>query len=204
MKNKFLIFAGLLIILSSFVSAQYSDFYNLSPSELLENEWVVFAGVFLIVFAMVFMALSKQFSSKKKNSMYPWMTDTDRNKAVPGIIALVIALFSAAAFVRNNLIERIFGEAITIWILVLVLIVLFMLSVPFYKALKQNVGGGIAISIIVVGLWAIIKFGFDPFQYNLPSGFYDFYEIIINPVFLVVLVVAGVIFSLIKRSSRGR
>ena len=179
------------------------NYYNLSPSELLQNEWVVFGGVFLLVFAMVFLALSRQFSSKKKNKMFPWMEATDDgNKAIPGIIALVIAFFSAAAFVRQNLIEGIFGEAITLWIFLLVLIVLFMLSVPFYKALKQNVGGGVAISIIVFGLWAILKFGFDPFVYNLSSEFYDFYDFIISPVFLVILLVIGGVIALIKKSGR--
>jgi len=185
----------------------YYDFYNLSPSELLENEWIVFFGVFLIVFAMVFFALSKQFNSKKKNKMFPWMERTDNsNKAIPGVIALVIAFFSAAAFVKNNLIEGIFGEAITAWIFLIVLVVLFMLSVPFYKALKKNIGAAPAIFIILFGAWAILKFGFDPYQYNLPSGFYDFYESFIGTSIwgLVVLIVIGVVILLIKRSSRGR
>ncbi|GEM_PF-1240761 len=181
------------------------NYYNLSPSELLQNEWVVFAGVFLLVFAMVFFALSRQFSSKKKNSAFPWMNDTDNsNKAVPGIIALVIAFFSAATFVRQNLIEGIFGEAITIWIFLLVLVVLVMLSIPFYKALKQNVGGGFAISIIVVGLWVILRFGFDPNQYNLPYNFYEVYDFVIAPAFLFILIVVGGVITLIKKSGKGR
>jgi len=179
------------------------NYYNLSPSELLQNEWVVFGGVFLLVFAMVFLALSRQFSSKKKNKMFPGMAEIDNgNKAIPGIIALVIAFFSAATFVKNNLIEGIFGEAITIWIFLLVLIILVMLSIPFYKVLKQNVGGGIAISIIVVGLWVILKFGFDPSQYGLPSEFYNFYNFIITPAFLIILIVVGGVIALIKKSGR--
>ncbi len=178
------------------------NYYNFSPSELLQNEWVVFIGVFLLVFAMVFLSLSRQFSSKKKNKMMPWLTETESNKAIPGIIALVIAFFSAAAFVKNNLIEGIFGEAITIWIFLLVLIVLVMLSIPFYKVLKQNVGGGIAISIIVVGLWLILRFGFDPSQYNLLSEFYEIYEFIITPAFLIILIFVGGVITLIKKSGK--
>lgn len=194
--KKFYIYANDKIVMA--------NYYNLSPSELLQNEWVVFAGVFLVVFAMVFLALSRQFSSKKKD---PWGREwMDKhsidNKAIPGIIALVIAFFSAAAFVKNNLIEGIFGEALTIWIFLLVLIVLVMLSIPFYKALKQNVGGGIAIFIIVVGLWTILKFGFDPFQYNLPYGFYEIYELVVHPVFLIILIVVGGMVALIKKSGR--
>jgi len=178
-----------------------ANYYNLSPSELLQNEWVVFGGVFLLVFAMVFLALSRQFSSKKK--IKPWLSEVDTsNKAIPGVIALVIAFFSAATFVKNNLIEGIFGEALTAWIFLLVLIVLVILSVPFYKALKQNVGGGIAISIIVAGLWVILKFGFDPYQYNLPSGFGEIYEIVANPAFLIILIVVGVVIFLINKSGR--
>jgi len=180
------------------------NYYNLSPSELLQNEWVVFAGVFLLVFAMVFFALSRQFSSKKKNK-YPWLNEVDAsNKAVPGIIALVIAFFSAATFVRQNLIEGIFGEAITVWIFLLVLIVLVILFIPFYKALKQNVGEGIAIFIILFGVWAVLKFGFDPYQYNLPYNFYEIYDFIISPIFLIILIVIGGVIALIKKSSRRR
>ena len=180
------------------------NYYNFSPSELLQNEWVVFIGVFLIVFAMVFLALSRQFSSKKKNKMMPWLTETESNKAIPGIIALVIAFFSAAAFVKNNLIEGIFGEAITVWIFLLVLIVLVILFIPFYKALKQNVGEGIAIFIILFGVWAVLKFGFDPYQYNLPYDFYEIYDFVIAPIFLFILIVVGGVITLIKKSGRGR
>jgi len=191
----------LTVFFISFISAYY-DFYNISPSDFLENEWIIFGGVFLLIFAMVFLALSRQFSSKKKNKMFPWMEDTESNKAIPGVIALVIAFFTASAFVKQNLISGFFGEAITAWIFLLVLIVLVMLSIPFYKALKKNIGAAPAIFIILFGVWAILKFGFDPYQYNLPYQFYDFYEFIITPVFLIVLIVIGVIASLIKKSGK--
>ncbi len=181
------------------------NFYNFSPSDILESEWLVFAGVFLVVFAMVYISLSN-FFTKGKKKQYPWESDSKvlENKSSVAIISLIIAFFTAAAFVRQNLIEGIFGEALSVWIFVLVLIVLVILSIPFYKALKQNVGGGIAIFIIVAGLWAILKFGFDPSHYNLPSGFYDVYEIVVHPVFLIVLVGVGIVKSLIKKSGKRR
>lgn len=178
------------------------NYYNLSPSEFLQNEWIVFIGVFLLIFAMVFLALSNFFTRSKKKGSFLEPDKNLENKAIPGVIALVIAFFSAATFVRQNLIEGIFGEALTAWIFLLVLIVLVILSIPFYKALKKNVGGGIAIFIIVVGLWAILKFGFDPYQYNLPSGFGEIYDFVIAPGFLIFLIVMGVVVSLIKRSGR--
>ena len=182
------------------------SYYDFSPADFLENEWLVFAGVFLLVFAMVFLALSNMFSRKKKNKAFPWLAETESNKTIPGVIAMVIALFSAAAFVRNNLIEGIFGEAITAWILLIVLIVLVMLAIPFYKALKVNVGAAPAIFILLFGVWAILKFGFDPYQYDLPSAFYDFYEFFIETsvVGLVVIIIIGVVVLLMQKSSRGR
>jgi len=65
---------------------------------------------FYLVFAMVFFChFLGNLVARKKISAFPWMNDTDNsNKAVPGIIALVIAFFSAATFVRQNLIEGIF------------------------------------------------------------------------------------------------
>ena len=181
------------------------DFYNFSPSDILESEWLVFAGVFLVVFAMVFLALSRQFSSKKKNKAFPWLTETDNsNKSIVAVISLIIAFFTAAAFVRQNLIEGIFGEALTVWIFLLVLIVLVMLSIPFYKALKQNVGSSPAVFIMLAGLWAILKFGFDPFQYDLPSGFYDIYEILTDAFWLVILIIIGAVVFLIKYGKKEK
>ena len=179
------------------------NYYNFSPSDILESEWLVFAGVFVLVFAMVYISLSNFFTRGKKKK-YPWELESKvlENKSSVAIISLIIAFFTAAAFVRQNLIERIFGEALTVWIFLMVLIVLIMLSIPFYKVLKQNVGGGIAIFIMLAGLWAILKFGFDPFQYDLPSSFYDIYELVVHPVFLIILIVVGVVVSLIKKSGR--
>jgi len=89
----------------SLVSAQfYFDSYYFDPANLLNNELVVFIGIFLLVFAFCFIALNNFFSKKgRRNEMFPWMQHpgSNENKGAVVVIALVIGFFSASIFVQR-------------------------------------------------------------------------------------------------------
>ncbi len=211
MNNKLFVPLIALMFSLTFVSA-YSynpwgwDFYGISPSELLQNEWFVFGGIFLLVFAFVYFSLSNFFTREHKNKMFPWLSETQENKGPVFVISLVIALFTAAAFAQKDYLSQYMGEAVTIWITIVVLIVMVILSIPFYKALKASVGGVIAGVVIIALIWGGLNI-INPYEL-VPSASYNesfqqFYEAVTSPVILLVILgVIGVAY-LIKSSRRS-
>lgn len=191
----------------SLVSAQfYFDPYYFDPVNLLNNEWVVFFGIFLLVFSFCFIALNNFFSGKgKKNDIFPWITQpgSKDNKGAVIVISLVIGFFSASIFVQRGWIYTIFGDALAGWLLLLTIAVMFILSVPFIKALQANVGLGPALAITVLFVWGILQF-FDPYSL-FPSASYNFiniYEFVTSVGFLIGAIIIAVVFAVIKKSGR--
>lgn len=205
--KKNLMFLAMLLFSFNFVSA--FNYYDISPSEILENEWVVFAGVFLLVFALVYMSLVNFFSRKKRK--YYWEPEEKvlENKAPIAVIALVIAFFTAATFVQQGFLYGVFGEAIAGWVFLIVLIVIIILTLPFYKALKKNIGTGPAVFILVGGIWAIVKFLLNPYEFdfynfNVSDWYFQFYDTFTHPATIIILLVVLGLFMLIKGASRSR
>ena len=130
------------------------------------------------------------------------------NAPIVGVIAAVIAFFAAASFLKNSWIQSIFGEVAGYFVLLLVLIIMIILLVPFYRALKLNIGQAPAVFVILIGIWVIFKFLFNPYEsdffsnFNAPYQFYNFYDAFTNPATLIILLVAGALFSLIKMNKR--
>tara|TARA_Y100000310_G_C20667737_1_gene808538 strand:- start:1566 stop:2198 length:633 start_codon:yes stop_codon:yes gene_type:complete len=205
-EGKQLIFLIVGILMLKIVSA-----YNFSPSEIMQNEWFVFAGVFLIIFALVYMALIN-FFTKMNRKKYYWGEDDSflQNRPIIIIISAIIALFSAAAFIQQDLISSFFGEAVAMWVFLLMSIVMIILTIPFYKVLKKNVGGTLAILIFLIGIWLIMKFGFNPYDLNIlpafdiPLSYYEFYNFFTETSTIVVLSIITIVFLLIKYSIKKR
>jgi len=119
---------GLLMInLASAYTSYYSGggfgsywWYNLYPETLLQNTWVIFGGMFVLTFAIVYMALSKTFGRETEQSprdMLWGMAHKAPNKGPVVAISLVVALFVAAAFSQRVFLYGYGGEALIDWIL---------------------------------------------------------------------------------------
>jgi len=198
------IFALLLINL---VSAQYY-YDSFTPSDFLENEWFVFVAIFALVFSLTFIALNKQFStsSSGKNdlsALFAGKSKTNENKGAVVIISLVIAFFSASIFVQQGWIYGIFGDALVSWLFLLAMIVMVILGIPFFKALKANVGTGLAIVLTFLFIWVILRFFVDPYSFpGLPYEAYITLEFLGSFLALGIAIVIGVLALLIKNSGR--
>lgn len=199
------------VFLISFASAQY--YGDFRPSEFLQNEWVIFGGVFLIIFSIIYIALNNAFAPKEKGvapiESLLGIAKKPAAKHYRGaivVISLVIAFFSASAFVQRGWIDNYFGDFVGGWILLLCLFVVVLLSVPFYKALKSNLGGGVAIAICFLVIWGILKFFVEPSDLiiygNLPTEFFEFYDFVTSVWMLVVAGGLGILFAIIKNSTR--
>lgn len=123
--------------------------YYSSPSDLLQNEWVMFAGIFILFFAIVFFAVSKTFKE---------------NKGAAIVVALVVSLFISMAVVQRGWLYSYAGEEIGSWALVIALLLIIGLIIK----LMNDVFGRFGAIIAVIGLW-ISLFFIDPY-YFIPSG----------------------------------
>jgi len=202
-----------LILFIPLVSAQFrigNEYFDISnPSTLLQNDWVVFGGVFLLVFALVYLALSKQFGGgMKSNKAFPWLQEpaSSESKGAIIVVSLIIAFFCAALFVQRNWINGIFGEAIAGWLFLLMLAIIVILSIPFFKMLRLNVGTGPAIAITFLMIWATLKYLIDPYNLISSSGNFDnlfeIYNFVTSFVFLLIALAVGILFAVIKNSGR--
>lgn len=205
MKKSLFILLSILFSLGLTSAYSYSNF-DFSPSNIMENEWFVFAGVFLVVFALVYIALANFFRKKTRGSYWGSEESFIDNKPAVGVISFIIAFFSAAAFVQKGLLQGIFGEAITSWVLLLSLIVVIIITIPFYKALKKNVGGFFAILIFIACVWFVLTFVINlsmledlPFSFGVSDSFSEVYEVITNPVTLVIFLIIAGSFALLKK-----
>ena len=176
-----------------------------NPAELLNNEWVVFSGIFLMTFAIVYLALANFFTKEKVISpLQAALGIVGKGKeAARGpliVIAAVVSLFTAASVTRNGLFAQYLGNVVGLWVGVFVLIVLVMLLAPFYKGLKANIGKIPAIVVVIFAFWLLLKFMIPyDFFYSLPYEAQDWYNLITSIGGLVVLEIVGVVFGLIKK-----
>jgi len=123
--------------------------YYDSPAELLENEWVSFAAVFILFFAIVFIALGKSFKE-------------DKGAAVA--IAVVVALFISVSITRRGWLFSYAGDELGEW----ALIVAVLIGAGFIVKIMNDVFGRWGAIAAVVALWASLFF-IDIYTI-LPSG----------------------------------
>ncbi len=184
--------------------------YISSPQDLLQNEWVVFIGVFLLVFAVVYIGLAGFFIKSDKQTAFEKLMELkakkNGEKGPLVVIAAVISLFTSAAVARGDIIYQYFGAVLGTWILVFVLIVMFMLLIPFYRAFKNSVGKTFAMLLMILFFWFSIKLFFPDLLY---SGYYSFsnyfyqieqfYLTVSQTWFLIVALIVGFFASKLIR-----
>jgi hypothetical protein len=151
-----------LISLISLVSAQYYGGYGsysggyytgIVPSELLENEWVIFGGVFLLTFALVYMALARAFHPQDNRNMLEIMAGMKERTSNQGpivMISLIIALFVAGAFARRDYLYGWLGADIGQWILTFAMIVGIAIILLLGYRLGGLIGSVAALIIIII------------------------------------------------------
>jgi len=178
-----------------------------SPRELLENEWVVFFALFLLFFALIFLSLSNAFKKKTKKPKYfmdAFLAGPEKgiNKGAITIISAVIAFFAASALIRGQILSQYLGDIVTLWVTVIILVIMLVLLIPFYRALKQSTGAGIALGIVLFILWVTLRI--IPLQEILPYQYYtyefeQFYDTITSYAIVIFIIIASIIWGVIKK-----
>ncbi len=183
-------------------------FSSLRPEDLLGSDWFIFGIVFIITYALSYFSLSKFFytKTKRKNASLAdqvWGRDKVKNTTIANVISICIALLVAAAFTRMNYLTLYFGDQIAWVVLVFALIVFFLMTIPFYRALVINVGPVPASVLLVLSFWLAIKFALPvtDIGYLLSVEAEEFLQDLSNVSSLVIAEIVAIVLSLIFKKS---
>lgn len=185
-----------------------------SPQDLLQNEWILFALIFLLSYSIVYFSLSKFFSTKEKASFEDLLRGK-KDKLVThptaAIVSLIFAIFSASSLSRSGPLFELFGTILVAWDFLLVLIVMFLIALPFFRAVNANFAGSKLASIFSgvlagVGFWFALKstLFYNQFGYSFTSWSYDAYGFLISPLGLFIMIIFFIFTAIFTPSTKVR
>ncbi|MFA5174235.1 MAG: hypothetical protein WC438_03565 [Candidatus Pacearchaeota archaeon] len=190
------------ILAYSYSWSPFNSWGYYTPSQLLDNEWFVFFIIFLIVFAFVYLSLSGMFRRNIKDKYHPWLHESEQNKGAIAVIAGAVALLAAAAVTRQGFISGYLGNTLTTWITLIAIIFVIVLSIPFHRKLSQYTGNGIALIIVGISVWILLKtINLNELTaYTLPYDIQNLYEIIISYPVIILVIIAGIAWAIAGRN----
>jgi len=171
-KNEILMSVLFLLLLPLALAYNGWGYYWYSPSQLFQNEWMSFALIFIVFFAMSFFALGRTIDNKGANA----------------VISIALALFISYAIVQRTRFYGFIGEQIGSWLILLAL----LLALVLFIKLVTGIIGGIGL-FIALGVGWFVLHSFDPydiFPYQfLTSDFFPYYEFLSGTGFLFLLII---------------
>jgi hypothetical protein len=184
-----------------------------SPQDLLQNEWVIFAAIFLLTFAIVYFSISKFFSSEKKAGLEDLLRGKgDKTIAHPTalIVSLVIALFTSAAASRAGPFYEYFANVLGAWMLIFIIIVMVIISLPFFKAIKYAFGnnwfmGLISGVVVAVTYWNLViksDWFYNSFAYSAMGWSESAYSFLTSSSGLIVLILGFAFLGAVLPATR--
>jgi FtsH-binding integral membrane protein len=152
-------------------------YYN-SPLDYLQNPWVMFGIIFIILFGVIYYVLSKSF----------------KNQGVSAAVALALSLFISMAISQRGLLHDYGGGELSSWALVIASLIAIAFLIRFVNESFGRIGTIIAVIII----WIIIH-SLEPYEVLpnslLNSGFFVIYEIIAGWLGLIIFIIIGFLLS---------
>lgn len=178
-----------------------------SPRDLLYNEWVLFVIVFMLSFAMVFLALSNFFHKKSNQTPFERLmgvrADEGGAKGVLVVISICVALLIAFSLTQNNYLYSYLGAGATLGILIFSIIVFALLALPFYAAMEKSFDPRIAGPLFGAIIWFVAKYLFpsvsQDLMWSMPYDVYNIYQGLISGWGLFFLLLAGLIIGLVRK-----
>lgn len=165
-----LVFLSLIELVSAYNGWGGSWSYGFSPSELLQNEWVLFALVFLLFFAIIYLAIGKPFKENRMAAL---------------VIAAIISFLIASAFTQRAYFYKGLSEEVFNWVLILAVLIaiVFILRATLYFI------GPIGFAITLLGLWFIFYYEATTsyFLYSLDEPLYSIAQALVTPIGGVVV-----------------
>ncbi|MEM4181697.1 MAG: hypothetical protein QXX68_00890 [Candidatus Pacearchaeota archaeon] len=180
-------------------------YYINSPKDLLENEWSLFVIVFLISFAMCYLALSNFFFRKKEQSLREVLLGIKNENTAKGpviVISLCISLLISFAFTQSDYLKAYLGAGTVLAVLIFSIVVFILLTFPFYVAMEKSFSSLVAGPLFGIIVWAVLKFIFpgviEDVFWRLPWQWRDYYEFLVSPGGFFLLAFLGLGFGFLK------
>lgn len=158
--------------------------YWRSPLDFLENEWVRFAAVFILFFAIVFFAISRTFKEHIGAAI---------------AVAVAVSFFITVAIARRGLLYAYAGDEIGNYLFIFAIILGAILLIKVITSLI----GGIGLFLGLFGIWFFFnKMQYSDFIYEaLPYEFFSTFEFLSGNTFLTLLIIAFIAILVIAYSS---
>jgi len=177
-------------LISAYNFYGYDYFYG-SPLDFLENQWVLFSIIFIILFGVIYYVLNKSF----------------KNTGIAAAVGIGLSLFISMAIAQKGLLSQYGGGELSSW----ALLIASLITIAFLIRFVHESFGKIGLISFLVLLWIIIR-SIDPYEILpnvlLTSKFYEIYDFIFLSesatvyLFIILSVLAIIIaISLINKRS---
>ena len=171
-----LLFSIIALAVLPFVSAySWGNYgYYQSPLQYLDNEWVMFSIILLVMFAIVYYTVNNTF----------------QNNVVSAVIALGVSLLIAITISRRGILYGYAGDELGSWILIGTVLIGLGFLIKFSYEGFGVVGSTATVIVFWVLLqradpWEIIPYAPDAF-----TAIYNFLSSIIGLILLIILAIA--------------
>jgi len=197
-------FLWVLIVLLILPVVSAASFFGgssyLTPSNFLENEWVVFIGIFAIIFALVYVALLGALGKTTAGEQ--------KSRGAVIVISLIVAVFGASALAQRVMWSGLVGDQIFTWVMALLFIGGFIGSLFLFKKLWEKNGLFLATSLFFFIFWLLSKFflvsGGPLADFFNEYGLYAFYDIInFSDAWFWILLILSIIAFFVSRTRRS-
>ncbi|MEM4331102.1 MAG: hypothetical protein QW273_03795 [Candidatus Pacearchaeota archaeon] len=182
-----------------------------SPKDIFANEWVLFIGIFLLSFAVIYLSLSNFFYKKKEKEknfenvvrkVFFGEEEEPKKKGPLIVISLSLSLIISFAVTTSDYVYNYILLGSILSILIFSLIVFVILGLPFYKFLETSVGSKFAAVIFFVVFWIVLSLVCMPFLSSLldklPSNIKKILDFLSSVIGLILLIVLGFIIGAIR------
>ena len=171
----------LVFLLSLPLISAYGEWWS-SPATLFENEWVLFTLIFVVFFAVTYVAMAKSIAKE--------------NTGAAVLISLVVAALIAAAISQKAAYSYYTGADIGSWLFIVAIVIGVLLALKFMTSLI----GGVGLFLVLIVSWFFVR-GLDPysiFPYDiLTSSFYSIWDFITSGTFAVILVIIFILLLVV-------
>lgn len=168
------------------------------------QDWFVFILIFIITFALVYMALSRFFTKKsderidlrtgkwKKSKKYI------ENQSVVVLISVCVALLVTIGFFQSQYYQQAYSFLFSGLNVLFPLVLLGGFIALIFKKFSKSVGSLFAIEFVILIVWGFAKYLYSSdFVYSIPYGSQQFLFVISSFWALAIALSIGLIIGLI-------
>lgn len=176
----------------------------------IQQDWFVFILIFLITFALVYMAISRFFSKKTKAGFKQgtngFLEAVDpknyiENQPAVVLISVCVALLVTIGFFQSPFYAQAYSFLFSGLNVLFPVVLLAGFIALVFKKFSKNVGNLFATELVVLIVWGFARYLYSSdFIYSVPYNFQGILEFISSVLVLVIALVIGFFISRKKKN----